>query len=106
MLLHFPLTFSHQAIGRGDKSAVEEWLQENGTKVNECKGGKAFPGHNAVANGTALHWAANYGQLEIAKLLFDHGAGIYLHTTYNLVIKTFVGNKPNIHVVLPKQIMV
>lgn len=86
MLLHFPLTFTHKAIKSGDKSAVEEWLKENGTKVNECKGGKAFPGHNAVAYGTALHWAALYGQLEIAELLFDHGAGIYLCTTYNLVM--------------------
>ena len=99
MFLHSPLTFTHQAIESGDKSAVEEWLQENGRKVNECRGGKAFPGHNAVANGTALHWAAHYGQLEIAKLLIANGAG--MSTMYNSVI---IGNKPDI--VLPKQIMV
>ena len=84
MFLHSsPLTFTHKAIGRGDKSAVEEWLWENGMKVNECRGGKAFPGHNTVANGTALHWAAHYGQLDIAKLLIDnYGAGISI--MYNL----------------------
>ena len=100
MFLRFPLTFTHKAIGRGDKSTVEEWLKEKDTKVNECKGGKAFPGHNAVANGTALHWAALYGQLEIAELLFANGAGISRNV---LVIKALIGNKP--YIVLPKQIM-
>ena len=65
----------------GDESTVKKWLQENGTKVNECRGGRAFPGHNAVANGTALHWAAHHGQLDIANLLINNGAGI--STTYN-----------------------
>ena len=70
----------------GDISTVKEWLQEKDTNVNECRGGKAFPGHNAVANGTALHWAVLFGQLEIANLLINNGAGI--STIYNLVIKT------------------
>ena len=45
-------------------------------KVNECKGGRASHGYFFVGDGTALHWAAYYGQLEIAKLLLDKGAGI------------------------------
>ena len=44
--------------------------------MNECRGGKANNRHFAVADGTALHWAVYYGQLEIAKLLLANGAGI------------------------------
>ena len=58
----------------GDQSTVEQWLQEIGTKVNKCRGGSADS--HAVADGTALHWAVYYGQLEIAQLLLDNGAGI------------------------------
>jgi len=60
----------------GELSTVEQWLLKEDTRVNESKGGRAFPGHNTVANGTALHWAVHYEQLEIAQLLLDNGAGI------------------------------
>ena len=50
--------------------------------MNEYKGGRAFPRHHAVTNGTALHWAVYYGQLEITQLLLDNGAG----TICNLVV--------------------
>ena len=43
--------------------------------MNEFRGGTASHGHFYVTTGTALHWAAYYGQLEIAKLLIEHGAG-------------------------------
>ena len=69
-----PIT-TQKAIENGEKSIIEKWLQSEGTKANECRGGRAFPRHYAVANGTALHWAVYYGQLGIAQLLLDNGAG-------------------------------
>ena len=66
----------HKAIKCRDESAVEQWLVEKGTDVNECIVGRASHGHFFVGDGTALHWAAYYGQLEIAKLLLNNGAGI------------------------------
>ena len=68
---------THKAIEMGELSTVKQWLHKDDTRVNESKGGKAFPGHNTVANGTALHWAVHYGQLEIAQLLLDSRAGIF-----------------------------
>ena len=56
---------------------VKQWLQEKETNVNEHRGGRASHGHFFVSNGTALHWAAYYGQLEIAKLLLSKNAGMY-----------------------------
>ena len=64
-----------QAIERGDDAIVKEWLEKEETKVNECKGGEHAHGNFHVSNGTALHWAAYYGQPGIAKLLIDKGAG-------------------------------
>ena len=72
-LIVFSPISTHQAIARGDISTIEQWLQKEGTNVNECRGGSAYP--HAVSNGTALHWAVYYGQLEIAKLLISNGAG-------------------------------
>ena len=45
--------------------------------MNECKGGRHTHGHFSVSDGTALHWAAYFGQLKIAKLLIDKGAGMH-----------------------------
>ena len=72
----FLLITIHKAIKCGDKSAVERWLDEEGTEVNECIDGRASHGHFFVGDGTALHWAAYHGQLEITRLLLDRGAGI------------------------------
>ena len=66
----------HKAIKCRDKSAVKRWLDEEGTEVNGCIVGRASHGHFFVGDGTALHWAAYYGQLEITKLLLNNGAGI------------------------------
>ena len=54
--------------------------------MNECRGGKDFPQHLAVANGTALHWAVYYRQLEITQLLLEKRAGIY--NLVNMISKT------------------
>lgn len=55
---------------------INQWLDKNEENVNKCKGGKHTHGHFRVANGTALHWAAYYGQTRIAKLLIQKGAGM------------------------------
>ena len=66
-----------QAIETGKISTVRTWIQDC-KRVNKCKGGSDSHQHFAVANGTALHWAVYYGQLEIAQLLLGKGAGIIL----------------------------
>ena len=76
MLIRFSLS-THKAIECGDVSVVKRWLQEKETNVNEHRGGRASHGHFFVSNGTALHWAAYYGKLEIAKLLLSKNAGMY-----------------------------
>ena len=78
LYLHPPflLITMHKAIKCRDESAVKRWLVEEGTEVNKCIVGRASHGHFFVGDGTALHWAAYYGQLEIAKLLLSNGAGI------------------------------
>ena len=63
----------------GDILAIKQWLQEHITKVNEYRGGSANYRHFSVANGTALHWAVYYGQLQIVELLLDNEAGIHLY---------------------------
>ena len=70
------LTLTYKAIERGDQSTVEQWLQNEDKKVNDCRGGSASRHPFVVANGTALHWAVYYGQLDIAQLLLRNGAGI------------------------------
>ena len=66
----------HKAIERGDQSVMKCWLQNGNTKVNECRGGRANHRHFVVADGTALHWAVYYGQLDIAQQLLKQDAGI------------------------------
>ena len=65
----------------GDISTIKKWIKEDQTRVNGCRGGRAFPRHFAVADGTALHWAVYYGQLEVAQVLLDNGAGIITTST-------------------------
>ena len=69
-------TSTHKSIQRGNQSPINQWLEKDDTDVNECRGGNANYQSFAVANGTALHWAIYYGQLEIAQLLLRNGAGI------------------------------
>ena len=77
----------HKAIERGDQCTIKQWLQNEDTEVNYCRGGNASRQPFAVADGTALHWAVFYGQLDIALLLLQNGAGISsaYDYTYNLV---------------------
>jgi len=74
--MYSPHGLTPQAIKEGKQATVKEWLQKEETKVNEFRGGSASHSHFSIAGGTALHWAAYYGQLEIAQLLIDSGAGM------------------------------
>ena len=66
----------HKAIEEGDQSVINRWLQNGNTKVNKCRGGWANHRHFVVADGTALHWAVYYGQLDIAQQLLRQDAGM------------------------------
>ena len=62
---------------------MQEWLKKK-PELNRCRGGKVESGNLEVSFGTALHWAAFYGKIEIAKLLLDNGASTFtadLHIT-------------------------
>ena len=83
---NFILTSTHQAIKNGDQPALEQWLQKEDTNVNKCKGGNAYWQTHALADGTALHWAVYYGELKIAQLLLDKGAGMFLIAGQKLLI--------------------
>ena len=52
---------------------MRHWLDEERPDVNKCRGGRVSNGHFFVGGGTALHWAAYYGQLEIVNLLVSRG---------------------------------
>ena len=56
---------------------MQEWLQKKPEELNRCRGGRVESGGLEVSFGTALHWAAFYGKIEIAKLLLDHGASTF-----------------------------
>ena len=47
--------------------------------INRKRGGKLISNDFEVSGGTALHWAAYYGKVEIAKLLFKKGASGSMH---------------------------
>ena len=72
------LPLHSQAIEKGDKDAVEKWLKRESQNLNHLRGGTSwsFTTQFRHRNGTALHWAAYYGQLDIAKLLIDSGASM------------------------------
>ena len=67
-----------QAIEKGDKDAVEKWLKREDPNLNRLRGRPYwwFFCRCMSGKGTALHWAAYFGQLDIAKLLIDSGASM------------------------------
>ena len=46
--------------------------------MKHCRGGYATEGDFVMKDGTALHWAAFYGQCHAAELLIEKGAGAIL----------------------------
>ena len=57
---------------------VQQWLQKNPDEINRCRGGKEISSTTKleVSGGTALHWAAFYGRVEIAELLLASQASM------------------------------
>ena len=52
--------------------------------INHKRGGKVSSNDFEVSGGTALHWAAYYGKVEIAKLLFEKGASALRQCVYSV----------------------
>ena len=50
--------------------AVQKWLESQRTKMDHCRDGEE--------GGTALHWAAYHGRLDIVKMLIENGASMEL----------------------------
>ena len=54
---------------------IKQWLERESEDVKHCRGGYATEGGFEVEDGTALHWAAYYGNYHATELLIDKGAG-------------------------------
>ena len=61
---------------------LQEWLDKEYEDVNRYRGGHATEGGFEVEDGTALHWAAYYGNYRAAKLLIEKGAGVIVLVLY------------------------
>ena len=60
-----------KAIENDDREAVVKWRIEG---INHKRGGEDKSNDFEVRDGTALHWAAYFGKVEIAKLLLGKEA--------------------------------
>ena len=94
--LHFNIPYflllHSQAIEKGDKDAIEKWLKREGPNLNCLRGRPSWWLYSICMDGygTPLHWAAFYGQLDIAKLLIDSGASMWLNDVIVFVAWLFV----------------
>ena len=58
---------------------VEKWLETTKVKDINCKrGGECSTNNFEVRDGTALHWAAYYGKVEIVKKCLESGASMFM----------------------------
>ena len=64
-----------KAIENDSREAVKEWRIEG---INHKRGGEDKSNDIEVRDGTALHWAAYYGKVEIAKLLLGNEASMLI----------------------------
>ena len=57
---------------------MERWIETEAPNLNHVRGKPFWALITRCINesGTALHWAAYYGQLDIAKLLIESGASM------------------------------
>lgn len=62
-----------KAIRDGEETVVEQMTELD---VNRRRGGKCNTNDFEVSNGTALHWAAYYGKVEVAKKFLERGASM------------------------------
>ena len=58
----------------------QRWLKRKKGQVNRYRGGFALNDGLVLEGGTALHWAAYYGQLAIVEALAENGAGWHVLT--------------------------
>ena len=65
----------HTSIQGGYTRNVQKWLESQHRNVDHCR--------DKREGGTALHWAAYHGRLDIVKLLIENGAsrGLRAHNT-------------------------
>ena len=70
-----------QKIKKGDLESFRKWLYQKRGPVNSYKGGFATEGGLVLEGGTALHWAAYYGQRAIVDALKEGGAGLIIFVT-------------------------
>ena len=57
----------------------QRWLKRKKGQVNRYRGGFALNDGLVLEGGTALHWAAYYGQSTLVKALAGSGAGWHKH---------------------------
>ena len=53
----------------------QRWLKRKKGQVNRYRGGFAIKDKLVLEGGTALHWAAYYGQFTLVEALAENGAG-------------------------------
>ena len=63
---HFSSMTLHNAVESADTDVIEEFLEDDSVKINERDGRGWMP----------LHYAVDYDELEITKLLLSHGANV------------------------------
>ena len=62
---------------------LEQWVNSDSEGVKHCRGGHATEGGFEVEDGTALHWAAYYGNYHATELLIEKGAGAIVLVLYS-----------------------
>ena len=55
----------------------QRWLKRKKGQVNRYRGGFALNDGLVLEGGTALHWAAHYGQFTLVEALVENGAGLH-----------------------------
>ena len=54
----------------------QKWLERKKGDINRYRGGFTISDGLVLEGGTALHWAAYYGQIAIVKALIEKEAGL------------------------------
>lgn len=70
-------TFLTKAIRENEDKAIEKLKTMTKDELNHSRGGNHDSNDFEVAGGTALHWAAYYGKVEVAKKLLKRNASTF-----------------------------